>query len=69
MDLAERAARLMKIVRLARNPMLDAVAIKLNAQPTSEEIRTAERWRAAFDLAAQQENDFVLAERLHKAHP
>lgn len=69
MDIAERAARLMKIVRLARDPMMDAVAIKLNAQPTFEEKRTAERWRAAFDLAAQEEKDFVLAERLHKACP
>jgi len=49
----ERAARGMKMFRLAQNQMLDHVAIQLNSQPTQEEAAAAKLWARAFDLAQQ----------------
>lgn len=41
----------MKIVMLARNPMMDRVAIALNAGATSDELQRARDWEVAFEIA------------------
>ena len=62
----ERAAKLMKIVQLA-NSGLDAVAIKLNSNPTYEELRQARRWATAFELAQRDSDIFALASELSQS--
>lgn len=60
----ERAAKLMKIYHLAGMTGMDAVAIKLNSNPTYDEQRLAKRWAKAFELAQRDGDVFALAEEL-----
>jgi hypothetical protein len=62
----ERAAKLMKVVRLARSPGMDVVSVKLNCSPTYDEIKIAERWAKAFELAQRDGSVFQYAEELDK---
>jgi len=39
----------MKLLRLAQQPGMDAVAIKLNMEPTYEELKVAKAWADAFE--------------------
>lgn len=54
MSVAKRAATMLKMIRLANMPGMDGVAIKLNCEPTYDEIREAERWQRALELAADE---------------
>jgi hypothetical protein len=61
----ELAAKIVKIVSLASNPMMDEVAVKLNAGPTYNEIRKARYWAKAFELAERGGDAFELAAELN----
>lgn len=60
-SLAERAAMIRKIVRLAKTPGMDEVAVKLNCEPTHDEIQEAKGWAKALELAAKDDPIFNLA--------
>jgi hypothetical protein len=47
----EKAGRIMKLLRMAREPGHDHVSIKLNSGLTYEEKRAAQRWARCFELA------------------
>lgn len=51
MTRTEKAARILKLCKLAANPMMDNVAIRLNAEPTYAEMQQARLWEKAFELA------------------
>jgi len=53
-DTARKAATAMKIIHLARLPGMDIVAIKLNCNPTHEEVETALRWQFALEMATDE---------------
>lgn len=61
----ERAAKVMKVVRLA-NSGLDVVAVKLNCDPTYDEIKMAARWAKAFEISQRAGSIFQYAEELDK---
>lgn len=61
-DNVEKAARLLKVVRLARNPMMDVVSIKLNSEPTRDEILQMRRAALALEWAAKKRGVFDMAE-------
>lgn len=63
-DQIKLAAKIHKIIRLASQPGMDRVAIKLNAGPTYMEVEHARKWARAFELAEEGGNAFELAERL-----
>lgn len=48
------AAKLVKVVRLAQLPGMDTVAIRLNCEPTHDELQVAEFWVMAFELAERE---------------
>ena len=53
-EFIEKAARNLKVRDLCRNPMLDAIAIKLNAEPTyHERERMREAWEVFEKLGAK----------------
>lgn len=56
----EKAAKIVKICYLARQPGMDSVAIKLNAGPTYQEIQAAKAWAIAFELAAREDSVWQL---------
>lgn len=51
----QRAATIMKVLRLSAEPGMDEVAIKLNMTPTYDELKVAEAWAKAFVRAADTE--------------
>lgn len=51
----EKAAEIVKILYLARQPGMDTVAIKLNRRPTYEEKQVARKWADIFELAQSDE--------------
>jgi hypothetical protein len=53
-DIARRAASALKMIRLARMPEMDPIAVQLNAGPTHEEVAEALRWMLALELAADE---------------
>lgn len=61
----ERAATIMKIIKLAGTPGMDSVAIKLNCGPTYQELEAAKMWARAFDLARGPGNLADLAHRVY----
>lgn len=63
-----KAGRLMKIVRLASTPGMDAVSVKLNCALTYEEKQGAKMWATAFELAQTDRPLFELAQELHQRH-
>ena len=67
-DQVELAGRLVKILRLAGHPGMDAVAIKLNSRLTYDEEKTAKIWAKAFELAQRlgETTLFALATELHE---
>lgn len=50
-DRIKRAATAMKMLRLGAHPGMDAVAIKLNSDPTYREMEEAKMWAKAFELS------------------
>lgn len=52
-----RAAKVMKIVRLRHMPGMDATAIRLNSEPTIEELIHATAWLAAFTATEDARNN------------
>jgi hypothetical protein len=62
----ERGGRLIKILRLAKDPAMDEVALKLNSSLTWQEREEAERWFRAFRLGATKANLFKLAVKLNE---
>ena len=60
----EKAGKMLKIVSLASNPMMDNVAIKLNCGLTWREKESARRWAKAFELAQTDESVFDCAAKL-----
>jgi hypothetical protein len=62
----EKAARLIKIIKLSTTPGMDAIAVKLSCEPTYNELQVAEQWARAFEIAAQEGPDFELANRLYQ---
>lgn len=54
-DQIKAAATAMKILRLAQHPGMDSVAIKLNSQPTYQEIEQAKMWAMAFSNATRSD--------------
>jgi hypothetical protein len=66
--LITRAAKLVKIVRLAGEPGHDEVSIRLNCEPNWQEVRIAKMWATAFELAKDEgKATFDLALKLHEA--
>jgi len=59
-ELIQRAAMVMKVLRLIAMPGMDMTAVKLNMQPTHDELLTATAWRAAFDQCGQEPQRKVL---------
>lgn len=59
-QLIERAATVMKVLRLINMPGMDMVAVKLNMEPTHDELLVASAWREAFDQCAQEPQRRVL---------
>lgn len=47
-----RAATVMKILRLAQQPGMDTVAVKLNMEPTHDELFVAKTWALALEQCA-----------------
>ena len=65
-DIATRAARIIKICRLTGNNLQDDVSVRLNARPTHEEIKQARMWQLALELASVEESDFIQARILRQ---
>lgn len=51
-NISDRAAKIMKIIALARTPGMDRVAVALNAEATYDEKRVAREWEVALAYAA-----------------
>jgi hypothetical protein len=62
-NISDRAAEIMKIVMLARNPMMDRVAIQLAREPTYDEKQRARQWEKAFKIASTEDMPITI-ERL-----
>lgn len=58
-----KAAKLIKIIRLVNNG-LDAVAVKINCEPTRTEEEAAKYWAKAFELAQTNKSIWEAAEEL-----
>ena len=50
--ISDRAAKIMKIIALARTPGMDRIAVALNAEATYDEKQAAREWEAALEYAA-----------------
>jgi hypothetical protein len=62
-----KAATLVKILQLTSMPGMDAVAVKLNREPTCDEERVARMWAKEFQLAQETlADDFTLAGELYQ---
>jgi hypothetical protein len=66
---AERAGRMMKVLKLANMPGMDAVAVKLNCGLTWSEKEEAIVWGKAFEIAEKPDGKdiFTLANELRQA--
>lgn len=66
----ERAAELLKILRLVNTPGMDMLAVRLNCAPTHDEIVQAVSWARAFEIASEPGDSFeqavVLAGKLRR---
>jgi hypothetical protein len=62
----ERAAKIMKIIRLSQSSGMDIVSIKLNCAPTYAEKEHARSWAKAFELAATDTNTIEIIEEFMK---
>lgn len=60
-DISDRAAKIMKIISLARNPMMDRIAVQLACMPTYDEKQRARDWEAAFEIAATNMSITIVA--------
>ena len=58
-----RAAKMVKIIRLAGTPGMDIVAIRLNCEPTYDELQIARSWAKGFEIAAQDGSVFDLVQQ------
>lgn len=62
-----KAGQMMKVVRLAKLPGMDSVAVKLNCGLTYDEELYAKKWAKAFDLATSNKPLFELATELYSS--
>jgi hypothetical protein len=62
----ERAAELVKVLRLSHGPGHDKVSVMLNREPTREEVEEAHMWHAAFRLVIRHHEvpPYALAKKL-----
>lgn len=60
----DKAAKIVKIITLSNNPMMDSVAIKLNSGPTYDEKRRAKVYAKALGLATTNESVFDSAAKI-----
>lgn len=64
-ELIRRTAMVMKVLRLINTPGMDMTAVKLNMEPTYDELLTATAWKAAFDQCVDTERKVLaIAEQL-----
>lgn len=65
-EVIRRAATAMKALRLAATPGMDLVCLKLNMEPTYDELKTAKAWFTAFEKARDSEKRILeIAEEIN----